>query len=126
MKKEQKIIELRTAAKLKITELETKIAFAHSYAAEKRSGVMRERANELKGLEAGSTERYDVLAKYRAELADIEWHLADDVAQLKHEIQYIRSECEQLCAAAEYDPEPAKEQQQTAKGDNKEVANKVK
>ena len=30
MKKEQKIIELRRAAKLKVSELETKIAFARS------------------------------------------------------------------------------------------------
>ena len=94
MKKEQKIIELRRSAKLKVAELQTKIAFARCEAAEKRSGVMRERANELEGLEAGSTERYDVLAKYRAELADVEWTLADDVAQLKSEIQQVKSECE--------------------------------
>ena len=112
MKKEQKIIELRTAAKLKVAELETKIAFTRSEAAKKRSSVMRERANELKGLEAGGTERYDVLAKYRAELADVEWTLADDVAQLKSEIQQVKAECEKKCAAAKDDPESEKEQPQ--------------
>ena len=109
MKKEKKIIELRTAAKLKVAELETKIAFTRSEAAKKRSSVMRERANELKGLEAGGTERYDVQAKYRAELADVEWTLADDVAQLKSEIQQVKAECEKQCATAEDDPETMKE-----------------
>ena len=112
MKKQQKIIELRTAAKLKVAEIETKIAFARCKAAENRSGVMRERANELEGLEAGSTKRFDALAKYRAELADVEWTLADDVAQLKAEIQQVKVECEQQCAAAEDDPEPENEQPQ--------------
>lgn len=113
MKKEQKIIELRTAAKFKVAEIQTKIAFARSEAAEKRSGIMRERANELEGLEAGSTERFDVLAKYRAELADVEWFFFDEVASLKAEIQQTKSECEKMCAAAEDDPEPEKEQPQT-------------
>lgn len=110
MKKEQKIIELRRAAKLNVSELKAKIAFAHYKAAEERAGVMRERANELEGIEAGSTERFDVLAKYRAELADVEWFLADTVAQLKAEIHHVKVECEQQCAAAEDDPEPEQEQ----------------
>ena len=127
MKKEQKIIELRRAAKLKVAELQTKIAFARCEAAEKRSGVMRERANELEGLEAGSTERYDVLAKYRAELADVEWTLADDVAQLKSEIQQVKSECEKQCATAEDDPEPENEQpqQQTVYVDGSEYSARI-
>ena len=127
MKKEQKIIELRRAAKLKVAELQTKIAFARCEAAEKRSGVMRERANELEGLEAGSTERYDVLAKYRAELADVEWTLADDVAQLKSEIQQVKAECEKQCATAEDDPEPENEQpqQQTVYVDGSEYSARI-
>lgn len=112
MKKQQKIIELRTAAKLKVAEIETKIAFAHSEAAKKRAKLMGDRAAALEGLEASSTNRYDVLAKYRAKLADVNEQLTATVAQLKFEIQQTKSGCEQLCAAAEDDPKPEKEQQQ--------------
>lgn len=112
MKKQQKIIELRTAAKLKVAEIETKIAFARSEAASERARLMLERAGELEGLEAGSTERFDVLAKYRAKLAGMEEKLTAKVAQFKAEIQQTKAKCEQLCAAAEDDPEPAKEQPQ--------------
>lgn len=112
MKKQQKIIELRTAAKRKAAEIETKIAFARSEAAGKRARLMWERASELDGLEAGGTERYDVLAKYRAKLAGVNEQLAATVAQLKFEIQQTKSGCERLCAAAEDDPEPEKEQTQ--------------
>ena len=118
MKKEQKIIELRTAAKRKVAELVTKIAFANSYAASNRASLMRERADEINGLEAGSTERFDALAKYRAKLAGVNEQLAATVAQLKYEIQNTWSECNLQCAAAEDDPEPAKEQQPTAKDDS--------
>lgn len=113
MKKEQKIIELRTAAKIKVAELRTKIAFAHSEAAGERARIMSERAEELNGLKAESTERFDVLAKYRAKLARSNERMAATVAQLKYEIMQTKSGCEQLCAAAEDDPEPAKEQQET-------------
>lgn len=105
MKKHQKIIELRTAAKCKVAELETKIAFAHSEAAGKRARLMWERAAELDGLEAGSIERFDVLAKYRAKLAGTNEQLAATVARLKYEIQQIKTGCECKCAAAEDDPE---------------------
>lgn len=112
MKKQQKIIELRTAAKLKVAELETKIAFAHSEAAGKRARLMWERAAELEGLEVGSMERYDVLAKYRAKIAGVNEQTAATVAQLKFEIQQVKSECEKQCAAAEDDHEPEKDQPQ--------------
>lgn len=120
MKKKQKIIELRTAAKLKVAELRTKIAFAHSEAAGARARLMTERAGLLDGLKADSTERFDVLAKYRAKLARSNERLATTLAQLKYEIQLTKSECEQLCAAAEDDPEPAKEQQETVYCDGSE------
>ena len=106
MKKQQKIIELRTAAKLKVAELQTKIAFARSEAAGERARLMWERASELDGLEAGSTERFDVLAKYRAKLAGVNEKMEVKVAQLKYEIQQTKSECEKEVAAAEDDPEP--------------------
>lgn len=114
MKKQQKIIELRTAAKLKVAELETKIAFARSEAAGKRATLMWERAAKLDGLDAGSTDRFDVLATYRAKLAVVNEQLEATVAQLKFEIQQAKSECEKQCAAAEDDddPEPEKEQPQ--------------
>lgn len=112
MKKQQKIIELRIAAKLKVSEIETKIAFAYSEAAGYRARLMWDRAAELEGLEAGSTERFDVLAKYRAELAGVNEMLEATVAQCKYEIQQVKAECEQQCAAAEDDPEPDKEQQE--------------
>ena len=112
MKKQQKINELRTAAKVKVAEIETKIAFARSEAAKERARLMWDRAAELDGLEAGSTERFDVLAKYRAKLAGVNEKLEATVAQLKYEIQQVKAECEQQCAAAEDDPEPAKEQPQ--------------
>lgn len=105
MKKQQKIIELRTAAKLKIAEIQTKIAFARSEAAGERSRLMWERSTELEGLEAGSTERYDVLAKYRSKLAGVNEKMEVKVAQLKYEIQQAKAECEQQCAAAEDDTE---------------------
>lgn len=110
MKKEQKIIELRTAAKLKVAELRTKIAFAHSEAAGERARLMTERAGLLEGLKADSTERFDVLAKYRAKLARSNERLEATLAQLKYEIQQTKSGCEQLCAAAEDDPKPENEQ----------------
>lgn len=112
MKKHQKIIELRTAAKRKVAEIETKIAFARSDAAGKRARLMWERAAELEGLDAGGTERFDVLAKYRAKMASVNEQLAATVAQLKFETRKVKSECEQQCAAAEDDPEPEKEQPQ--------------
>lgn len=112
MKKQQKIIELRTAAKRNVAELETKIAFARSEAAGKRANLMRERAAELEGLDAGSTERYDMLAKYRAKLAGVNEQIAATIAQLKFEIQQAKSECEKQCAAVEDDHEPEKEQPQ--------------
>lgn len=112
MKKQQKIIELRTAAKLKVSELETKIAFARSEAASKRARIMWDRAAELDGLEAMSTERFDVLAKYRAKLAGVTEQQEATVAQHKFEIQQVKNGCEQLCAAAEDDPEPENEQPQ--------------
>lgn len=126
MKKQQKIIELRTAAKLKVSELETKIAFARSEAASERSRLMLERAAEMDGLEAGSTERYDVLAKYRAKLAGVNEKMEVKVAQLKYEIQQAKAECEQQCAAAEDDPEPEKEQsQQTVYCDGSEHSARI-
>ncbi|MBQ1196635.1 MAG: hypothetical protein IIV44_05360 [Rikenellaceae bacterium] len=112
MKKEQKIIELRRAAKLKVAELQTKIAFARSEAAGKRARLMWERAAELDGLEVASIERYDVLAKYRAKLAGVNEQLAATVAQLKFEMQQTKSECERRCSSAEDDPEPENEQPQ--------------
>lgn len=112
MKKEQKIIELRTAAKLKVAEIKTKIAFANSEAAGERARLMTERAAELEGLKSDSTERFDVLAKYRAKLASSAEKQAATVAQRKREIQQTKAECERQCAAAEDDPEPAKEQPQ--------------
>ena len=112
MKKEQKIIELRTAAKLKIAEIKTKIAFAHSEAAKKRARLFCDREADLKGVEADSTNRFDIIAKYKADLAWIEAHLASAVAQYKCEIQQVKAECEKHCAAAEDDPEPDKEQPQ--------------
>lgn len=110
MKKEQKIIELRTAAKIRVAELRTKIAFAHSEAAGERARLMTERAGLLEGLKVDSTERYDVLAKYRAKLARSNERMAATVAQLKAEIQQLKAECEQQCSAAEDDQEPGKEQ----------------
>ena len=112
MKKQQKIIELRTAAKLKVAELQTKIAFARSEAAGKRARLMWERAAELDGLEAGSTERFDVLAKYRAKLSRVNEKMEVNVAQFKYEIQQAKAECEQQCAAAEDEPEPETEKGQ--------------
>ena len=110
MKKEQKIIELRTAAKLKVAELQTKIAFARSEAAGERARRMWERASELDGLEAGSTERFDVLAKYRAKLSGVNERMEVKVAQLKYEIQQTKAEFERQCAAAEDDPETETEE----------------
>lgn len=104
MKKQQKIIELRTAAKVKVAEIETKIAFARSEAAGKRARLMWDRAAELDGLEAGGTDRFDVLAKYRAELAGVNEELEATVVQCKYEIQQTKSVCEKLCAAADDNP----------------------
>jgi hypothetical protein len=112
MKKEQKIIELRRAAKLKVAELETKIAIARSDAADFRARIMWERAAMLDGLKAESTERFNVLALYRAKLADVNKQYESTVAKHKAEIMKIKSECERECAAAEDDPEPENEQPQ--------------
>lgn len=105
MKKEQKIIELRRAAKLKVAEIETKIAIARSDAACIRARIMWERAAELDGLKADSTERLDVLAVYRAKLADANKQLESEILQLKLKIQQTKAECEKQCAAAEVDTE---------------------
>jgi len=109
MKKQQKIIELRTAAKLKVAEIETKIAFARSDNAAERAGLMWRRAEALEGLKAESTERYDVQALYRAKLADVNKKYESTVANLKAEIMKIKSECARECADAEDDQEPETE-----------------
>ena len=111
MKKEQKIIELRTAAKLKVSELETKIAFARSEAAKKRASLMKLRADELKDTKT-ETERFDVIAYYRALFADIQAGLTATVANLKADIQQTKCECEHQCTAAKDDPETMREQPQ--------------
>lgn len=116
MKKQQKINELRTAAKVKVAEIETRIAFARSEAAGKRARLMWERASELDGLEAGGTERFDVLAKYKAKLANVNEQLTATEAQCKYEIQQAKSECEKECAAAEDDPEPEEDNDVTVRG----------
>lgn len=114
MKKQQKIIELRTAAKLKIAEIQTEIAVARSKAAEERARLLCDRVADIKGFEADSTERFDIIAKNEADLAWIKAQLAAAVAQYKCEIQQTKAECEKLCAAAKDDPEPEKEQPQQA------------
>lgn len=113
MKKQQKITELRTVAKLKVSEIGTKIAFAHADVAEIRAGLMRLRSDALKNAET-ETERFNVIANYRAILADTQAKHSAKVALLKYEIQQAKADCEQQCAAAEDDPEPeiAKEQPQ--------------
>lgn len=127
MKKEQKIIELRrAAAKLKIAEIQTKIAFARCKAAEERARLLCDRVSDLKGVEADSTERFDIIAKNKADLAWVEAQLAAAVAQYKCEIQQTKSECEQQCAAAEDDHEPEKEQpQQTVYCDGSEHSARI-
>ena len=112
MKKEQKIIELRTAAKLKIAEIQTKIAVARSKAAEERARLLCDRVTDLKGVEADSMERFDIIAKNKADLAWVEAQLAAAVAEYKLKIQQTKSECEQQCAAAKDDPETMREQPQ--------------
>lgn len=126
MKKQQKIIELRTKAKRKVAELETKIAFARSEAAGKRASVLTLRANVLKGMEAGSTERLDAIAKYAAIKSEVQARLEDTVAQLKFEIQQVKAECEKQCAAAEDDPETmTKLPQQTVYCDGSEHSARI-
>lgn len=105
MKKEQKITELRRSAKLKVAELETKIAIARSDAADFRARIMWDRAAELDGLKSDSTERLDVLAVYRAKLADVNKQYESTVAQYQEKIMKTKIECEKMCAAAEDDPE---------------------
>lgn len=125
MKKEQKIIELRRAAKLKVSELETKIAFARSAAAKKRASLMKLRADELKDTKT-ETERFDAIAYYRALFADVQAGLAATVANLKADIQQTKAECEKQCAAAKDDPEPDKEQpQQTVYCDGSEHSARI-
>lgn len=125
MKKEQKIIELRRAAKLKVSELETKIAFARSEAAKKRASLMKLRADELKETET-EAERFNVIACYRALLADVQAGLTATVANLKADIQQTKAEHEKMCAAVEDDPEPEKEQpQQTVYCDGSEHSARI-
>ena len=126
MKKEQKIIELRTAAKLKVAELKTKIAFARSEAAKKRASLMKLRADELKDT-GTELERFNAIAYYRALFADIQAGLTATVANLKADIQQAKAECEQQCAAAEDDHETEKEQtkQETVYCDGSEHAARI-
>ena len=125
MKKEQKIIELRTAAKLKVAELRTKIAFAHSEAAGERARIMTERAAALDGLHADSTERFNVLAKYRALLASANERLSATVAQLKYEILQVKTGCEKLCEASDDDPIEEKEPRETVYCDGSEHSARI-
>ena len=126
MKKEQKIIELRRAAKLKVAELETKIAFACSEAAKKRASLMKLRADELKDT-GTELERLNAIAYYRALFADIQADLTATVANLKANIQQAKAECEQQCAAAEDDPKTMMElpQQQTVYCDGSEYSARI-
>ena len=126
MKKEQKIIKLRRAAKLKVAELETKIAFARSEAAKKRASLMKLRADELKDT-GTELERFNAIAYYRALFADIQAGLTATVANLKADIQQAKAECEKQCAAAEDDHETEKEQtkQETVYCDGSEHAARI-
>lgn len=125
MKKQQKIIELRTAAKLKIAEIQTKIAFARSNVAKKRASLMKLRADELKDTKT-EKERFDAIAYYSALFSDIQAGLAATVANLKADIQQVKAECEKQCAAAKDDPEPEKEQpQQTVYCDGSEHSARI-
>ena len=103
MKKEQKIIELRRAAKLKVAELETEIAIALSETAEKKAHLLMLRAESLENTDE-ETERYNVIANYRALLADEHAKYAKKVAQLKALILQAKTHCERRCAASEDDP----------------------
>lgn len=104
MKKEQKITELRRAAKLKVAELEAEIAIARSEMAEKKAHLLMLRAESLENTDE-VTERYNVIANYRALIAKENANYSTKVAQLKTLILQAKEHCERQCAAAEDDPE---------------------
>ena len=126
MKKEQKIIELRRAAKLNVAELQNEIDIARSDTAEKKAKLMMLRAESLENTDE-ETERYNVIANYRALLADEHANYVKKVAQIKTLILQAKTQCERRCSSAEDDPEPENEQpqQQTVYVDGSEHSARI-
>lgn len=107
MKKAEKEIKIRTAAKVRIAEIEMKIAGVRSDNARNRAEILKDYALRLQGV-TDENRRNDIVAARRAALAAAEASLRAEIAQLKYELHKTRKECGERCAEAQDDPEPEK------------------
>lgn len=99
MKKQQKIIEIRTSAKVKLENLKAEMKTAIAIAAQTHADILAGRTDKC------DNERFNEIERFKAEKLTIEADFYKKKADLY-------AECEQQCAAAEDDPEPDKEQPQ--------------
>lgn len=96
MKKEEKIIKIRTAAKVVLARINAKYAQEEADAAMRKSDDLTERVG------CCENERFNVIEKYKAIFAAIKADRLKDVAKLYENT-------EKLCDEATDDPEPEQE-----------------
>jgi len=104
MKKDQKIIEIRTSAKVKLENLKAKMKTAIARAAQTHADILAGMTDKC------DNERFNEIERFKAEKSDIE-------AGFYQEKAVLFAETETACAAAEDDPEPEKEQPQPQDND---------
>lgn len=96
MKKEEKIIKIRTAAKVELARINAKYAKAEADAARRKSEDLTERVG------CCENERFNVIERYKALSADLKADRLKDIAELYENT-------EKLCEEATEDPEPEPE-----------------
>ena len=99
MTKDQKIIEIRTSAKVKLENLKAKMKTEIASAARTHADILAGMTDKC------DNERFNEIERFKAEKSAIESVFYCDKAALYEET-------ETACAAAEDDPEPEKEQPQ--------------
>lgn len=97
MKKEEKIIKIRTAAKVELARINAKYAKAEADAARRKSEDLTERVG------CCENERFNVIERYKAHSAAIKADRLKDIAKLYENT-------EKSCEEATDDPEPEQEQ----------------
>lgn len=104
MTKQEKIIEIRTSAKVKLENLKAKMKTAIARAAQTHADILAGMTDKC------DNERFNEFERFKAEKSDIE-------AGFYQERAVLFAETETACAAAEDDPEPEKEQPQPQDND---------
>lgn len=105
MTKDQKIIEIRTSAKVKLENLKAKMKTAIARAAQTHADILAGMTDKCEN------ERFNEIERFKAEKSNIEAGFYQGKAALF-------AETETACAVAEDDPEPEKEQPQPQPQEN--------